>query len=278
MTLELHPLCSLFPRMTGYDFECLKLDIKEHGMRTPITTYKNMILDGGNRYLACMELGINPIFEKFVGDEIGTFVLTSNLHRRHLSPSQSAAIVASVQDWRKAHAKGGTGANQHSNKEQSVTKDTLLDTTKDRAKTSGVGLSTQRKADAVAKANPELARKVASGEVSLNDATREVAPHLAPKLHVEPVEPPEPVYTELDEAHDTISVLQDIVSVGFMEGTEDDKNAAKELIASLRNEVKMLKATLAAVTISRDGFQRENAQMMTQMARQRKEIDKLKGK
>jgi len=180
-TYQLHPLCTLFPRLSGYEFDCLKHDIKENGLRTPITTYQGMILDGGNRYQACIDLGIRPMFEEFVGEAIGAFVLTSNLHRRHLSPAQSAAIVASVQDWGKARGLGGNGSNQHDKKEQCATNSTLHDTTKTRANQSGASLNTQRKADAVAKASPELAGKVARGEVSLNDATREVAPQLAPK-------------------------------------------------------------------------------------------------
>ena len=181
---ELHPLCTLFPRMSGYEYDCLKLDIKENGLRTPITTYQGMILDGGNRYQACVDLGIRPMFEEFVGEAIGSFVLTSNLHRRHLSLAQSAAIVASVQDWGKTHSHGG-------NRVSSATSSTCSDTTKSRSNQSGASVTTQRKADAVAKASPELAGKVARGEVSLNDATREVAPQLAPKKKevIEPVEP-----------------------------------------------------------------------------------------
>lgn len=181
LKMQLHPLCTLFPRLSGNEYECLKLDIKTNGLQTPITTYQGMILDGGNRYQACIDSGIEPLFVEFNGDGIGTFVLTANLHRRHLSPAQSAAIVASVQDWGKSHSVGGKGHNQYGKKEQSATNSTLLDTTKTRSNQSGASVATQRKADAVAKADPELAGKVARGEVSLNDATREVAPQLAPK-------------------------------------------------------------------------------------------------
>lgn len=50
---ELHPLCTLFPRMSGYDFDCLKLDIKENGQREPIITHDGMILDGGKSCEKC---------------------------------------------------------------------------------------------------------------------------------------------------------------------------------------------------------------------------------
>lgn len=273
MNYELHPLCSLFPRMSGYEFECLKLDIRENGLRNPITTYKGMILDGGNRFQACVDIGINPTTEEFYGDNITAFVLTSNLHRRHLTVSQSAAIVASVQDWNKAHK---FGDNQHS----VVTNNHPLDTTKTRSNQSGASISTQKKADAVAKASPELAAQVARGEISLNDATREVAPQLAPKVHVEPEY--DPIEHELSEAHSAVialseenTKLKDAIAVGNLPESEQ---SAGEIIVELRAKVKVFEVTLAAVTVSRDNFQRECGELKKQCAMQRKELDKLRSK
>ena len=43
-----------------------------------------------------------PFFKSFDGDSIVGFVLSANLHRRHMTPGQQAAIVASAQDWSQA--------------------------------------------------------------------------------------------------------------------------------------------------------------------------------
>lgn len=91
-------------------------------------------------------------------------------------------------------------------------------------------------------------------------------------------EAPEEEYTELDSLHDQITELQNIVAAGFAGTTDEDRAAGLKLIADLRQEIKTLTATLEAVTISRDTFQRENAEMKKQLARQRKEIEKLMGK
>ena len=124
-----------------------------------------MILDGGNRYQACIDLGIRPILEEFVGDGIGAYVLTSNLHRRHLSPVQQAAIIACVQDWSKAQVVGKPNcANLHNI------------TSADRAAQSGASLRTQQTADKLAKAAPELAAAVGRGEISLNKANKQAFP------------------------------------------------------------------------------------------------------
>ena len=94
--MELHPLCTLFPRMEGAEFDALVADIKAHGLRNPIITLDGMVLDGGNRFRACQAAGVAPRFTEFVGDSIVAFVLGQNLHRRHMTPGQQAAIVASA--------------------------------------------------------------------------------------------------------------------------------------------------------------------------------------
>ena len=77
-----------------------------------------------------------------------------------MTAGQQAAIVASAQDWAKAQMHGGDrksdqGAILH------------LDTSERRATESGASLRTQKMADKVAKADPDLAKQVAHGEKTL---------------------------------------------------------------------------------------------------------------
>lgn len=269
----LHPLCSLFPRMSGYEFECLKLDIKENGQREPIITHDGMILDGGNRYAACIELGIEPSIIKFGGGNVATYVLSANLHRRHLLPGQQAAIVSCVQDWSKSQTKGHSANGSM---------EPFKDTTASRAKQSGVSKSTQKRADAVAKADPKLAAQVARGEVKLQAAVEQVAPQLASaiaRIGIANIqeEEKEPEYTELDAAHDQISALQDMVAVGYMDGTAEEKGAAADLIKELKAENKRLAAEVKIITDSRNSWQSQVAELKKQIARQSRELSKLTG-
>ncbi len=165
MEYQLHPLCTLFPRMSGQEFQSLVDDIKANGQREPIMLHEGMILDGGNRYRACLEAGIEPLFMEFVGTNIVSYVLSANLHRRHMTPGQQAAIVASAQDWASAHGRGG---DRKSDQSQLVD----FETVEKRAAVSGASRVTQMKADKVAKADPELSKKVAQGEVSLYEVER----------------------------------------------------------------------------------------------------------
>ena len=95
----------------------------------------------------------------------------------------------------------------------------------------------------------------------------------------EPEDPPEPEYTPLDEAMDTIKDLQDALALANAgDISEADRSQAADLIARLREEVRILTIKLAAVTASRDHFQIENGELKKQITRQRREIDKLTGK
>lgn len=87
---------------------------------------------------------------------------------------------------------------------------------------------------------------------------------------------------ELSEARTTIAELadenaklKDRIAVEAWDAPEEEKLSATGTIEKLRAEVKTLTVTLAAVTASRDRFQNENAQMKRQMARQRRDIERL---
>jgi transposase-like protein len=79
-------------------YATFKLDIQANGCREPIRTFQGMILDGRNRYRACVELGIDPPMYEFGGDEedAAKAVESWNLHRRHLTPEFRRQRVAEL--------------------------------------------------------------------------------------------------------------------------------------------------------------------------------------
>jgi hypothetical protein len=171
---QMHPLCTLFPRMEGAEFDALVADVRANGLLTPIVVLDGQILDGANRYRACIEAGIEPEFVPFHGGDPVSFVLSANFHRRHLSAGQQAAVVAAAQDWAKAARRRGDISNQRAGASVQALHTAHSDTAADRAKVSGASLRTQRYADKVAKAAPELAKAVAHGKVSLPAAVEQV--------------------------------------------------------------------------------------------------------
>lgn len=164
MMYDLHPLCTFFPRLEGAEFAALCDDIRINGQREPIVLHDGMVLDGGNRYRACIEAGIEPRCVEFAGGDAVAFVLSANLHRRHLSAGQHAAIVASVTNW-------ATAQPAYRPKAGNVAP---LQTVADRAALSGVSERTQKTADKIAKANPELAKSVGQGKTTLAKAAAQI--------------------------------------------------------------------------------------------------------
>jgi ParB-like chromosome segregation protein Spo0J len=94
--LRFHPLADIFPLMEGTEFDELFADIKAHGLVEPIVVYEGMILDGRNRYRACEVAGLEPAYRHFTGDDPTAFVISANLHRRHLTAEDKRKVIADL--------------------------------------------------------------------------------------------------------------------------------------------------------------------------------------
>ena len=104
--LEPHPFADIFPPLEGEAFNALVQDIEARGQQEPIWTFEGKILDGRNRYRACQILGCDPTVQEFIGNDAVGFVLSANLHRRHLTEAQRAMVGANLSNL-------VVGANQH---------------------------------------------------------------------------------------------------------------------------------------------------------------------
>jgi len=93
---EVHRVAMLFPMMEGVEYDALVTDIAANGLRSPITLLDDRILDGRNRARACQDAKVKPRFEQYGGDDPLAFVVSQNLHRRHLNTSQRALIAAKI--------------------------------------------------------------------------------------------------------------------------------------------------------------------------------------
>lgn len=272
MSLELHPLCTLFPRMTGPDFDALLVDVAENGLREPIVLHDGMILDGGNRYRACLTAGVEPRFREFDGENIVSFVLSANLHRRHLTPGQQAAIVASATDWARAHA---AGSNQYAHKARGPATLPDLSTVADRAAMAGASERTQRMADKVARESPGLAREVAAGNVSLPAAVEAIK---AGELSVNQAIAPKPAAPKVSEA-DTLKARIAELEQALTEARDAAADAgalAQDLLMQIEGEadkrLEQLRAELKATQVTRDIALRENAALKREVKRLQRQV------
>ena len=197
-----HPAAAIFPMMTEAEFAELVADIEKNGQRDAIELYEGKILDGRNRGLACMRLGIKPRFEQFDWRAKGSptaYVMSKNLKRRHLNESQRGMIAAAAAPFFEAEAKerqragakkGGEGGKGKPKAKAAKAEKVSAPgrgaspkpaaakperkAAKEAAASVGVGTRTVERAKAVKKKAPELAEKVMSGELTLKQAEKQI--------------------------------------------------------------------------------------------------------
>ena len=98
MIYEYHPLANIFPLIEGQAYQDLMADVLKHGVREPVWLYEGQILDGRNRYRAATAMGVECPVREYDGEDPTGFVVSLNLHRRHLSESQRAMVAAKLAD------------------------------------------------------------------------------------------------------------------------------------------------------------------------------------
>jgi hypothetical protein len=84
-----HPLAEIFPLIEGRD-------IKANGPHEPIRLLDDQILDGRNRYRACIAAGEEPVFVPYRGDDPAAYVVSMNVARRHLTQEQKRELIAKL--------------------------------------------------------------------------------------------------------------------------------------------------------------------------------------
>ena len=86
--LTRHPLSALWGDMPEDQYREFVAGIEKRHIRQMIMTLDGTILDGWHRYKACLELGIEPFFAEYTGDDPAGYVISQNAHRRHLTQMQ----------------------------------------------------------------------------------------------------------------------------------------------------------------------------------------------
>lgn len=177
MGLEPHPLANKFPWMNDYEYQAFKHGIKESGYdnRHPITMYEGKILDGRHRWKACVELGVEPVFENFKenGRTAIRFVIDENLSRRHLNTAQRAVTSLALYDETKEMfmVKDYKGIPSEHKGECNVNRAKYV------AKVFGVGRSSVQSALRVRRHCPHLIKDIMDAKMTLFQALKR-----APKI------------------------------------------------------------------------------------------------
>lgn len=197
--LKNHPAADAWPMMDEERFGELLADIEANGQREPITLCDGMILDGRNRYRACVALGTDPLTREYTGDP-WAFAWSLNGARRDLEATVRALIFKRCEDgsskWAKRLAEIAEDGNRkrsesakgmpHAAKGESRKPEKVVDhhdpspsrktnhvAREARAAEAKVSPATMARADQIAK-RPDLEEKVVSGKMKPAEALREI--------------------------------------------------------------------------------------------------------
>ncbi|MBK8909165.1 MAG: hypothetical protein IPM60_15150 [Rhodospirillales bacterium] len=162
-----HDYANLFPMLDAAAQDGLRADIAAFGVREPVVLFQGRILDGRNRYMAARDLGLDFPVADFEGTpaEALAYVLSQNLHRRHLTESQRATVAAKIANM----AHGGAdrfsqGANLHLGEPPAVT----VTQAAEMLSVSERSVKAARKVQQ--DGTPELAQAVETGKVAVSAA------------------------------------------------------------------------------------------------------------
>ena len=179
--MKSHRYANLFPMCTEVEIQELAADIAKNGLRQPIVIDSDeLILDGRHRAAACKIAGVAPTYEPFVGsdEEKMNYVVSVNLHRRHLKTSQRAMVAAKLlplYEEQASERKKATQPKKGRNVNNQVPVNLPEPAKGDARDKAGAALNVSGKAvdmaaSVQAKAIPEIADAVASGHLAVSAA------------------------------------------------------------------------------------------------------------
>lgn len=185
--LQFHDAANIFPLIDGNDFDDLVEDIRKNGVRESIKIQDGKILDGRNRYRAALLAQQKPRYETVNEADPIAYVVSLNMHRRHLTPSQLAVVGARAREYydKEANARQGKRNDIVENLPQC-----LSGRARDLAgKAVGVsGKTIDFATKVLEKGTPDLVKAVEQGRVAVSTAA--IVAHESPEVQKSFLEDP----------------------------------------------------------------------------------------
>ena len=203
MKYEVHDAANAFPMMGEREIKELANDIRENGLKVAVSIFDGKIIDGRNRVKACEMVGVTPTYKAVFIDDPYMWAWSLNGERRHLDSQEQKAVI-----WKKLHGmseamreerarikREADRARSEAAKEQprndrgdfvggsctectTTAKPKQAKTRRAEARAAGVNTGAMARATALLNTDPELAEKVAKGEMRFAEADRESKKHV----------------------------------------------------------------------------------------------------
>jgi hypothetical protein len=181
--LEIDPVADVMPGMRAVEYEKLVADMRSNGQREPVVLHQGRVIDGKHRVKAAVQMKW-PAVQAVDWDGDGSLVeLVWSLNgvRRHLTPSQLAAVGAEVAEQiaREARERRPRGKGADGGRRRRKTRAASLQADSQEAAVEAsiiVGASTRNiySAAKVKRADPKLFERVKAGKATVNQAVKEV--------------------------------------------------------------------------------------------------------
>lgn len=95
--MEFHKFNKALPDfLSKGKIQLLAKSIKEFGLLEKIITYEGQILDGANRYIACLIAGVEPEYKEYTGDDPEEIFYSLNLCRKQMSSTDLKKTIENI--------------------------------------------------------------------------------------------------------------------------------------------------------------------------------------
>lgn len=178
--LPIHPAANIPRMMSESEYAELRESIRKIGLLNPIWIWtdsdgKTWIIDGRNRYRACLELGIEPAFIEWDGQgSLVEFIFSQNI-RRDLNASQRASMARKFLAMMKEEAEQVKRQNLRIGRD-SPEREKVPNGERSRDRVAAIAKVSGRyieRADAVlSRALPEVSAAVDAGTLTISGAER----------------------------------------------------------------------------------------------------------
>jgi hypothetical protein len=186
---KVHPFADKFPMIEGEAFDSLVKSLTLNGLREKITLTPDgtAIVDGRNRYLACIVATVDVSTERLPADlyaddeTVARYIIDKNLERRHLTAGQRDFLALAYKEmyakeakeaqqeagrhYGKGHPKVGADLRQAMREPKAAER---------AAKAVGASGRGVQQAQKIRNADPGLAAKVQAGTVAIDAAYKTV--------------------------------------------------------------------------------------------------------